>query len=60
MKKLFKNSGESHYVVSNVDKRVISNAYKSVERDIESLRKYDRGDKKIDASNLRAALRNVR
>jgi hypothetical protein len=52
---------EANYVVSSVKNQgVVSDAYRSVEREIDSLRKYDRGEKKIDAPDLRSAVRDIR
>ena len=52
---------EENYVVSSVkNEGVLSDAYHSVEREIDSLRQYDRGEKHIDAPDLRSAVRNIR
>jgi hypothetical protein len=60
VKNLFKSNNETCFVVDNVDKIAISKAYKSVEQDIESLRKYDNGEKTINAPDLKTVVRNVR
>jgi len=60
MKNLFKRNNETNFVVTSVDKKSISKAYWSVERELESLRKYDNGEKKINAPDLRTTVRNVR
>jgi hypothetical protein len=42
-----------------VSEEVISGAYKTREKEIESLRKYDRGEKTITPSNLRKLVQSL-
>ena len=51
---------ETDHVVTSVNEEVISDAYNSIEKEIDSLRKYDKGEKDIDAQDLTAAVRSVR
>ncbi len=55
----FDGEKETRHVVSSVDQRVISSAYQSLISEIDSLRKYDRGEKQIDAPDLRTAVRRL-
>lgn len=55
---LFKKADETT-VTRSVNRRVISDSYKKIEKEIDSLRLYDKGEKKIDAPNLRDAVRGV-
>ena len=57
---LFDGKKETRFLVSSVDEQVISDAYRSLEGEIDSLSKYDRGEKKIDAPDLRTTLRHIR
>lgn len=43
----------------SVDETVINHAYNTRIKEIESLRKYDRGEKHIDAPNLRNFVRSI-
>ena len=43
----------------NVTRASILSAYKTREKEIESLRKYDRGEKKITPSNLKDIVQNI-
>lgn len=60
MKDFFNKEKETNHVVTSVNEGVISDAYDSVEQEIESLRKYDKGEKEIDAQDLTVAVRSVR
>lgn len=43
----------------NISDELISNAYKNREKEIESLRKYDRGEKTITPSNLKKLMQSI-
>ncbi len=58
LKNLFKRNTDITTLRENVSDEVISNAYKTREKEIKSLRKYDRGEKKITPSNLREVARS--
>lgn len=45
--------------VMTIDKAVIDASYRKVAKEIESLRKYDRGEKEIDAPNLGTIMRDL-
>ncbi len=55
----FSGSNETSIVVSSATEKVLSDAYSSVEKEIESLKQYDRGEKDIHAPDLRSALRSI-
>ena len=62
MKKLLNFLRRNSSVVAlrnNISDKVISNAYKTREKEIESLRKYDRGEKTITPSNLTNIVRGI-
>ncbi|MDA1168978.1 MAG: hypothetical protein O3A36_01415 [bacterium] len=60
MKDFFNKEKETNYVVTSVNEEVISDTYNAIEKEIESLRKYDKGEKDIDAQDLTVAVRSVR
>lgn len=51
--------GETRHVISSVDEGVITLAYESLSEEINSLRQYDMGEKKIDAPDLRNLVQSV-
>ena len=53
IKNLFKRSNAVQTFRENISEEVISTAFKTREKEIESLRKYDRGEKTITPSNLK-------
>ncbi len=55
----FQGGAEARRVASSVNESVISGAYNSVAREIESLSAYDRGEKNIDAPSLRDTVRRI-
>ncbi len=57
--KFFSKDNETTLLTSSVNEDVISDAYKSVEKEIESLQKYDKGEKEINAPDLKSTLRSV-
>lgn len=60
-RKLFHRPKQGPLVIqSTVDRDFINAAFDSVATDIESLRKYDRGEKKINAPDLTKFVRNLR
>ena len=52
-------SDDTRKLVASVTPEAISSAYKARYKEIESLRKYDRGEKDIIAPNLRDIVRGV-
>ena len=62
MKKLlnyFKRNKTCAPTRDHISDERISAAYKSIEKEIESLRKYDRGEKTITPSNLKKFVQNI-
>lgn len=59
IKNLFKRNKDVTTFRENVSDELILNAYKTREKEIESLRKYDRGEKTITPSNLREVVQNL-
>ena len=59
LKNLFKRNKDISTFRENISDELISNAYKTREKEIESLRKYDRGEKTITPSNLRNTVQNI-
>ena len=55
-----KRSKSTKDIVSAVSHVVIHNAYRRREKEIESLRQYDRGEKQIYAPDIRTLVRGVR
>ena len=56
--KMFKNSKDNSGQ-TDISPEVVSNAYKTREKEIESLRKYDRGEKTITPANLKSIVRGI-
>ncbi len=54
------NTRETSKLVAAVDKPLIERAFLRRAKEIESLRKYDRGEKTIHAPDIRALVRGVR
>lgn len=54
-----KNTDQTAVLRQKVTKQSISNAYNKRSTEIESLRKYDRGEKTINAPDIRAAVRSL-
>ena len=59
IKNFFKRNKKVSALKENVSDELISNAYKVREKEIESLRKYDRGEKTITPSNLRKVVQSL-
>lgn len=59
LRNLFKRNTSISTLRENVSDELISNAYKTREKEIESLRKYDRGEKTITPSNLRKIVQSL-
>ena len=61
LKKLIssKSSREARQVESAVNQRVIRDTYKNIEKELNSLRAHDRGEKTIHAPDLRTAVRGI-
>lgn len=62
MKKLLKflsNNSKSQTLREKVTPSVVSDAYKNRYKEIESLRKYDRGEKTITPIDLKTVVRGV-
>lgn len=59
IKNLFKRNKDLVTFRENVSDELISNAYKTREKEIESLRKYDRGEKTITPSNLKKLVQSI-
>lgn len=60
LRRMFRLSNrEVTRVVSSVNSDVIVHSYRRRIRDIDSLKKYDQGEKKIDAPDLRTVVQNV-
>lgn len=55
-----KNSNETQKVVSGATHKVISNAYTRKEEALNSLKQYDRGEKQINAPDIKDTLQHVR
>ncbi len=55
-----KNTEETKLIRNKVDASFIDASFKKVSKEIESLRKYDRGEKEIHAPNLRNLVRDLR
>ena len=55
---MFKNSKDNSGQ-TDISPEVVSNAYKTREKEIESLRKYDRGEKTITPANLKSIVRGI-
>ena len=53
-------SADTKKIVSSVNERTISKAYHDLSQEINSLRQYDRGEKKIDAPDIKRAVQRVR
>ncbi len=54
-----KNNTEAEDLRRNSKGDFVESVFKKVSLEIESLRKYDRGEKKIDAPNIRNLVRNI-
>ena len=59
MKKLLNIFRSSKTGTFEVSREAISGAYKTREKEIESLRKYDRGEKTITPANLKSLVRSI-
>jgi hypothetical protein len=59
MKKILAFFNKNNDKLPNVSPDVISAAYKTREKEIESLRKYDRGEKTITPASLKNIVRSL-
>lgn len=59
MKLFWKNKSNTQTIPREVTKEDVAYAYKSSKKEIESLKKYDRGEKVITPSKLRDLVRNI-
>jgi len=59
LQRIFGRNADSKKVTESINTRVIKNAYQRRKKEIDSLRQYDRGEKNIDAPNLKSTVPNV-